>query len=125
MRSLTIDSPPLPSSFSCTAGGSYKITVACTSGCSGTASLEDVTFGDVWYCFGQSNMALPFQHTYARNATITAIRKGGLYSSIRMTGLKGNMNIDQPWLSLGRAVGGGGAGNRWAFLINEVLHVLL
>jgi hypothetical protein len=30
------------------AGGSYAISARCTSGCSGTATIKDVTFGDVW-----------------------------------------------------------------------------
>lgn len=39
-----------------TAGGDYTITAKCT-GCTGntTATLEHVTFGDMWYCSGQSN----------------------------------------------------------------------
>ena len=78
------------------AGGSYTIEVVCSAGCTGRALLSDVTFGDVYYCFGQSNMALPFEYTYARNTTIASIKKGA-FSSIRVTGLKGNMNIDQPW----------------------------
>ena len=40
------------------AGGSYTVSAACTSGCEhgGAAVLKDVTFGEVWYCAGQSNM---------------------------------------------------------------------
>ena len=112
-------------------GGSYTITAKCSSGCSGSAELKGLTFGDVWYCAGQSNMALPFQFTYARNATIKKIKAKQL-SDIRVTGeharfqtfvtscwaafsipwrcprtgLKGNMNADQPWISLEEAVGG-------------------
>ena len=48
-------------------GGSVTITAKCTAGCTGTQQLESVTFGDVWYCAGQSNMALPFQFSYARS----------------------------------------------------------
>ena len=29
--------------------GSYTITAKCASGCSGTAQISDVVFGDVWY----------------------------------------------------------------------------
>jgi hypothetical protein len=36
------------------AGGNYTIKAACTSGCSGEAEISDVTFGDVWYCAGDS-----------------------------------------------------------------------
>ena len=59
------------------AGGVYAITAGCTHGCTGTASIADVTFGDVWYCAGQSNMALPVQYTYARNASNAKIKRGG------------------------------------------------
>jgi hypothetical protein len=38
------------------AGGDYTITAKCT-GCTNitTATLSNVTFGDMWYCSGQSN----------------------------------------------------------------------
>jgi hypothetical protein len=39
------------------AGGNFTITAAC-SGCAGTPAplvLNDVTFGDVWYCSGQAS----------------------------------------------------------------------
>ena len=83
-------------------GGSYTITVSCASGCNvthATASITDVTFGDVWYCGGQSNMALPVLHTFSRNLTTTAILKHGKYGNIRMSGMKGNMNPQQDWIS--------------------------
>lgn len=67
--------PPHP------AGGTYTITVSCTAGCTGSATIDDVTFGDVWYCSGQSNMALPFRFTYARNASIRSIL--GVWFQIR------------------------------------------
>ena len=50
-------------------------------------------------------MALPFQYTYSRNATIAKIKAKKL-SNIRVTGLKGNMNVDQPWIGAEAAVGG-------------------
>ena len=88
------------------AGGSYSIKAACTGGgCTGGAEIKSVTFGDVWYCAGQSNMALPVQFTYARNASIDKI-KAGKGGDIRFTGLNGNMNKDQPWITLEDAVGG-------------------
>lgn len=34
----------------------YTVTATCTAGCTGTVSLHDVVFGEVWYCGGQSNM---------------------------------------------------------------------
>ena len=102
------------------AGGSHTITASCAGGgCSGSASLADVAFGDVWYCAGQSNMALPLQYSYARNATLREIQQGAYGvagADIRVTGLKGNMNADQPWITVGDAamaatVPGSGSGS--------------
>eukprot|EP01059_Diplonema_ambulator_P035412 TRINITY_DN8316_c0_g1_i1.p1 TRINITY_DN8316_c0_g1~~TRINITY_DN8316_c0_g1_i1.p1 ORF type:complete len:603 (+),score=66.30 TRINITY_DN8316_c0_g1_i1:57-1865(+) len=81
------------------AGGNYTITVTCT-GCGSTgpntASIQDVTFGDVWYCAGQSNMALPLLHTLSRNISLDAI-KAGKYNNIRLHQLSGNMNPSIAW----------------------------
>eukprot|EP00729_Bicosta_minor_P014162 gene14162-23573_t len=77
-----------------TAGGSYKITV--TMGTNFTANITDATFGDVWYCGGQSNMALPVMHTLSQNISIDAI-KAGKYNNIRLKGIAGNMNPDMDW----------------------------
>lgn len=55
------------------------------------------------YCSGQSNMALPLLHTYSRNETRDAIQNDK-YSNIRIHGLAGNMNIDQPWATLKQAL---------------------
>ena len=67
------------------AGGDYSITAKCGSGCSTgatSATLAHATFGDMWYCTGQSNMWLPVQHTFSRNESVAAI-KNGSYSNIR------------------------------------------
>ena len=55
------------------AGGSYTITARCTAGCTGNASrdvasIERVTAGDVYFCGGQSNMALPLTHTFSEKS---------------------------------------------------------
>jgi hypothetical protein len=65
------------------AGGDYTITAKCT-GCSNgtTATLSHVTFGDMFYCSGQSNMWLPVQYTFSRNKTVAAIA-AGKYTNIR------------------------------------------
>ena len=79
------------------AGGDYEISVACDAGCNGSASIANATFGDVWYCGGQSNMALPVLHTFSRNETRSAIL-AGKYNNIRLSGLAGNMNPTQSWI---------------------------
>jgi hypothetical protein len=85
-------------------GGDYTVTATCT-GCTNTttALLEHVTFGDVWYCSGQSNMALPVVHSYSRNISHDAIL-AGKYANIRIHGMEGNMNPSQPWMTLKQAV---------------------
>lgn len=55
------------------------------------------------YCAGQSNMALPLLHTYSRNETRDAIQNGK-YANMRIHGLAGNMNVDQPWATLKQAL---------------------
>ena len=51
-------------------GGRATITARC-SDCTNTTDtvIENVTWGDVWFCFGQSNMWLPMQHSFTRNRT--------------------------------------------------------
>ena len=53
------------------AGGDYTITASCTGGCDNTtaAVLEGITFGDVWYCAGQSNSTAPAASFAARRRT--------------------------------------------------------
>ena len=82
------------------AGGhsTFTVTATCT-GCPTVATLHDVVFGDVWYCGGQSNMALPMSHTLSRNISRDAVL-AGKYGNIRIHGIKGNMNPDQPWSTL-------------------------
>ena len=91
------------------AGGAYTVSARCDGGCTGVATIVDVTFGDVWYCAGQSNMALPLQFTYARNATYAAIKRGAL-GDVRLFGLKGNMNEDRAWVRALDAAGGASNG---------------
>eukprot|EP00039_Didymoeca_costata_P008455 m.112529 g.112529 ORF g.112529 m.112529 type:complete len:672 (-) comp14091_c0_seq2:383-2398(-) len=72
--------PPMPT------GGNVTITASCLQGCdnsSDTASLYNVTYGDVYLCNGQSNMWLPMEYTFARNKTLAAL-KNGKYSNIRI-----------------------------------------
>eukprot|EP01060_Flectonema_neradi_P032102 TRINITY_DN5040_c0_g2_i2.p1 TRINITY_DN5040_c0_g2~~TRINITY_DN5040_c0_g2_i2.p1 ORF type:complete len:610 (+),score=126.46 TRINITY_DN5040_c0_g2_i2:77-1906(+) len=86
------------------AGGNYSITVTC-DGCSqgnNTISVYDVTFGDVWYCAGQSNMALNLHHTVSRNKSLDLIQSGK-YSNIRIYSMASNMNPNISWTTLKNA----------------------
>ena len=55
-------------------GGNYSVEATCTGCANSTAAvLQDVTFGDVWICSGQSNAWLPMKYTVTRNRTYDAI----------------------------------------------------
>ena len=74
------------------AGGDVTITAVCTgcnvgtatAGAAGpaSASIRRVTFGDVYFCSGQSNMALPQQHSYSAKL-LQAQMRGGMFSKLR------------------------------------------
>ena len=68
------------------AGGAYTITCACTSGCVNSTvggRIRNVTFGEVYFCSGQSNMELLLHFTFSRNDTLDAIAQGK-YQNIRV-----------------------------------------
>lgn len=75
-----------------TAGGVYTVT-AVTSGsaANSTITLARVTYGDVYFCSGQSNMALETYYTFSAD-TLKAEIAGGKYSGLRhyMMGSMGN-----------------------------------
>jgi hypothetical protein len=65
-------------------GGNLSATVACAA-CKGArkTTIYDLTFGDVYYCSGQSNAWLPLWFTFARNATTEKVLNGS-YANIRL-----------------------------------------
>jgi len=67
-----------------TAGGDYNISASCNN-CEGSkvAAISEVTFGDVWFCSGQSNMWLVMHFDTSRNITFDAVRRGR-YKNIRL-----------------------------------------
>ena len=88
----------------------FNITARCTRGCAGPANVTEhtitgVVFGDMWFCSGQSNMWLPVDHSFSRNATADAI-KAGKYTNVRgMFGGSANKPRGSSWTP-----GGGGYG---------------
>jgi len=71
--------------------GNISVAAACDAGCASPAdtavsTLTDLTFGDVWYCTGQSNMWLPLKNTFDRNASLAALL-AGKYSNLRFFNL--------------------------------------
>eukprot|EP01060_Flectonema_neradi_P035146 TRINITY_DN637_c0_g1_i15.p1 TRINITY_DN637_c0_g1~~TRINITY_DN637_c0_g1_i15.p1 ORF type:complete len:687 (+),score=156.87 TRINITY_DN637_c0_g1_i15:46-2106(+) len=81
-------------------GGSYLITATCKSGCTGLNSttsvlnLQRVTFGNVYFCSGQSNMALSIHYTFEIPEKTTEVLSGK-YSNIR-TFMYGSMGGAMP-----------------------------
>jgi len=95
-------------------------------------NLVNVTFGDVWFCSGQSNMGLPLKYTFDRNDTLQAIRRGH-YDNIRiMAGLAstppygasphllenwypgyGKANGSNPWMTAPQAVADTNSTRKW------------
>jgi hypothetical protein len=55
----------------------YTLTAKC-AGCPNatTATITNVSFGDLWICSGQSNMEDPVSQTFARNASLDAADAG-------------------------------------------------
>lgn len=107
------------------AGGNYTVTAECTSrACADCkpATITNVTFGDVWYCSGQSNMWLPLSYSFSRNESNAKIRDGH-YSNFRiMAGSSGNVPYgsdgtwnpgygdkdgSNPWMTAQQAVASG------------------
>jgi hypothetical protein len=66
-------------------GGSFSVAVACTAGCASSqpSTLQQVTFGMVFYAFGQSNMALFANNTYDFVAFRQQV-EAGQYSNLRL-----------------------------------------
>eukprot|EP00051_Salpingoeca_urceolata_P015084 m.193184 g.193184 ORF g.193184 m.193184 type:complete len:219 (+) comp18286_c0_seq1:167-823(+) len=88
----------------------YTIHAECSSGCATTdaavtpnATISNVIFGDVYYCSGQSNMALPLVHTISRNKSMDAVL-AGRYANMRFFDLSSNMNPTTPWTTPKSAV---------------------
>jgi sialate O-acetylesterase len=96
------------------AGGNYTITATCT-GCGGgakPAQIENVAFGDVWICSGQSNAMLWVSHTFSRNESARNYSAGS-FSNIR---IMGGSDVNEPYASWPPAYGGAGgpkATNAW------------
>lgn len=65
-------------------GGNLTITARCSSCLNTTATtVEGLTYGDVWFCAGQSNMELPMAHALTRNRTYDQVDSKGMYANIR------------------------------------------
>eukprot|EP01062_Namystynia_karyoxenos_P082620 TRINITY_DN9336_c0_g1_i1.p1 TRINITY_DN9336_c0_g1~~TRINITY_DN9336_c0_g1_i1.p1 ORF type:complete len:750 (+),score=163.08 TRINITY_DN9336_c0_g1_i1:79-2250(+) len=68
------------------AGGNYTATAWCTNcgaAAGQNATMTNLTFGDVWFCSGQSNMQMPVEHSLDRNSSKREIL-AGRYPNIRI-----------------------------------------
>lgn len=63
------------------AGGSFTVTA---TGASGAATLERVTFGDIYVCSGQSNMALETFYTFSADTIKEEVMRNDKYSKLRL-----------------------------------------
>ena len=63
------------------AGGSFTVTATAASG---TATLERVTFGDIYVCSGQSNMALETFYTFSADTIKEEVMTNDKYSKLRL-----------------------------------------
>jgi len=77
-------------------GGNYTISVSCQECVNATmkSTLQNVVFGDVWFCAGQSNMRLPMHFDTSRNVTYNRILNEGKYGNIRMYSVAQNNQPD-------------------------------
>eukprot|EP00755_Sulcionema_specki_P029137 Sspe_Gene.91491::Locus_63007_Transcript_1_1_Confidence_1.000_Length_1105::g.91491::m.91491/K05970/SIAE; sialate O-acetylesterase len=78
------------------AGGEYTVTARCSRGCDYSVTLERVTFGDVYFCSGQSNMELPMHYTYTRDLRTKEVL-AGKYANIRTFLYKGKTELTPQW----------------------------
>ena len=62
------------------AGTGFTLTA---TGGGASLTLEQLAFGDVWFCSGQSNMELGLYYTFTRNESLAAIA-AGKYANIRL-----------------------------------------
>lgn len=84
-----------------TPGGNYSVVAMCQDaiGAAGdpTITLYNLTFGDVWYCSGQSNMGLPLKHTFHRSQLTKDIAFHGKYHNIHI--MAGNSDANRVYYS--------------------------
>ena len=74
------------------AGGDYTITATFAPNVNATATIRRITFGDVWFCGGQSNMALETWYTFREVEDKHAVLHDGKYTNVR-TFMMGNMGL--------------------------------
>ena len=106
-------------------GGNYTINAECISGSdAGTVMITNVTFGDVWYCSGQSNMWLPLLYTFSRKETHQAILDGKYHNIRIMSGHSNNHpyygSPDTTLNGFNRGYGNEGGSNPWQTALQAV-----
>eukprot|EP01084_Bolivina_argentea_P088129 159117_1 len=104
-------------------GGNYTFKVSC-AGCKSSVSdtIVNVTFGDVFFCAGQSNMQLELHFTFSRNYTYDNITKLGKYSNIRFfTSADGNRANETFVIPVNNGKGGE---YRWNQVNSTTIHLL-
>ena len=85
------------------AGGDVSITCACTTGCVNSSvggHIQNATFGDVYFCSGQSNMELLMHFTFSRNDTLDSLARG-MYQNIRIRQFPHNAMPEETYIVKG------------------------
>ena len=102
-------------------GGNYTVEVTCLTTTNTKSSsmimkegidpltITNLTYGDVWYCSGQSNMWLPVYYTFHRNETAKNILYNDMYSNIRIMAGRSQHHPhgDHDWMKPGYGAKGG------------------
>ena len=86
--------PPRP------AGRGYTIVAegpAEAGGGTVTATLANVSFGDIWFCTGQSNMEDPVSQTFSRNDSFSAA-DAGTYDHIKLFQTRWRPRQNETWI---------------------------
>jgi len=97
------------------AGGSFNVIATASNGA--TATLRDVTFGDVWFCSGQSNMELNMHYTHHRNDTYEAVGRDE-YNNIRLFHLD---HSPAPYLQPQWQLGASSVFNNWTIANKDIV----
>ena len=86
------------------AGGDFTLTAECIGCTNQSASvLSNVTFGDVWYCSGQSNMWLPMEYSFSRNLSVANISMGNL-DNVRLMAGNSQAATFHPWMTAKQSI---------------------
>lgn len=86
------------------AGTGFTVTATSSSSGTETAKLQRVSYGDVYFCSGQSNMELGLHFTFSVNSTMAAIVDDHKYTNLRLLHFDHNPQSAPQWVPNGSIV---------------------